>query len=138
MQFKFVFLDIAKFTDFRWKMLMSAKLKECVTWFIYFVDLLQVRYNSAKFHHCRICVTDFREVGAFLAPPPIREQPRKSPSWIGFRDIKELFISFLMFLSHILTFERGQFWDFKMNIGNKFDLNKWTCHKLNFHFYFNV
>ena len=27
------------------KMLMSAELKVCVTWFIYFLDLLWVRYN---------------------------------------------------------------------------------------------
>ena len=41
-----------------------------------FLDLLWVRYNCAKFPHCRICLTDF-------TPPPIRGQPRKSPSWIG-------------------------------------------------------
>ena len=46
-------------------MLMSAELKENVTWFIYFLDLLWVRYNCAKFHHCRICVTDFRDGGPF-------------------------------------------------------------------------
>ena len=65
-------------------MLMSAELKGCVTWFIYFLDLLWVRYNCAKFHHCRICVTDFRARGSFCSPP-IREQHRKIPSWIGFR-----------------------------------------------------
>ena len=63
-----VFLDIAKFTDFLLKMLMSAELKGCVKSFIHFLDLLWVRYNCAKFHHCRICVTDFRKI-------PIREQP---------------------------------------------------------------
>ena len=31
-----VFLDIAKFSDFRRKMLMSAELKGCTIWFIYF------------------------------------------------------------------------------------------------------
>ena len=50
-------------------MLMSAELKKCVTWFIYFLDLLYVRCNCPKFHHCRIYVTDFRE-GAFLATHP--------------------------------------------------------------------
>ena len=64
-------------------MLMPAELKGCVTWFIYFLDPLWVRYNCAKFHHCRICVTDFREgVGAFCGPA-IRERPRKSPSRTG-------------------------------------------------------
>ena len=42
-------------------MLMSVELKGYVTWFIYFLHLLWVRYNCAKFHHCRICVRDFRE-----------------------------------------------------------------------------
>ena len=41
---------------------------------------------TAKFHHCGICVTHFRE-GCFLSQPPssphICEQPQKSPSWIG-------------------------------------------------------
>ena len=70
-------------------MLMSAKLKGCVTWFIYFLDLLWVRYNCAKFHRCRICVTDFREGGLF-APSPIREQPWKSPFWIGLTQLWNL------------------------------------------------
>ena len=43
---------------------------------------------TAKFHHCGICVTHFREGGGcFLSQPPssphICEQPQKSPSWIG-------------------------------------------------------
>ena len=42
-------------------MLMLVELKGWVRWFTYFLDLLYVRYNRAKFHHCRICVTDFRE-----------------------------------------------------------------------------
>ena len=61
------------------KMLMSAEIKVCVTRFIQFLDLLQVRYNCVKFHHFRICATDFREGGLF-ALPPIREQHRKRPS----------------------------------------------------------
>ena len=60
-------------------MLKSAELKGCVKWFIYFLDPLYVKYNCAKFHHCTICMTDFKE-GASL--PPIREQSRKGPSWI--------------------------------------------------------
>ena len=72
-----VFLDITKVADFRWKMLMSAEFMGCVTWFIYFFNLLYIRYNCAKFHHCRTCVTDFRR-GFFCPPPPppIREQPK--------------------------------------------------------------
>ena len=53
----------------------------------YFLDLLWVRYNCAKFDHCRICVTDFKEGGTFLPPPlyPIHEQAQESPSWIGLK-----------------------------------------------------
>ena len=58
------------------KMLMSAELKDYITWFIYFLDLLKVRYNCAKFHHCGICLT------------PINEQPRESPSWIWLTKIE--------------------------------------------------
>ena len=49
---------------------MSAEPKGYVTRFIYFLDLLWVRYNFAKFHHCRICVADFREGGLFAHTPP--------------------------------------------------------------------
>ena len=51
-------------------MLISGELKGCVTWFINLFDLLWVRYNCAKFHHCRICVRDFREGGPFWPPSP--------------------------------------------------------------------
>ena len=43
---------------------MSAKLRGCVARFIYFLDLLQVRYNCAKFYHCRM--SHIIERGAFL------------------------------------------------------------------------
>ena len=38
---------------------------------MYFLDHLQVRCNCAKFHQCRMCVTEFREGGVFLAPPKV-------------------------------------------------------------------
>ena len=47
------------------KMLMSAEVTRSVTWFIYFLDLLYVRHNCPRFHHCRICATDFSEGGLF-------------------------------------------------------------------------
>ena len=64
-----VFPDILKIADFRWKMLKSAELKGRVTWFMYFLDLLYVRYNCAKFHQFRICVRHFRE-GELFCPRP--------------------------------------------------------------------
>ena len=76
-----VFLDIAKFSDFWRKMLMSAEFKGCVTWFMHLSNLLYVRYNCAQFYHCRICVADFRK-GPLFAPLPICEQLGKNPSWI--------------------------------------------------------
>ena len=57
------------------KMLMSAEL------WIYFFNLLLVRYNCTKFHHYGIWVTHFRE-GDFLATF-IREQLWKCPSRTG-------------------------------------------------------
>ena len=62
----FVFLDTTKVVDSGEKILISAELKGCVTWFIYILDLLWVRRNCIKFHHCRLCGTVFRE-GAFWA-----------------------------------------------------------------------
>lgn len=32
---------------------------QCTTLFVYFLDLLLVRYNCTKFHYCEICVTYF-------------------------------------------------------------------------------
>ena len=58
------------------KLLMSAKLKGCVTWFKYFLDLHYVRYNCAKFNHYRMCITDFRE-GVFL-PPLYVSSPKRA------------------------------------------------------------
>ena len=49
------------------KMLMSAELQRCVTWFIYFLDFHWVRYN------CAIFVGYMWQIlgrGAFLPPPP--------------------------------------------------------------------
>ena len=62
-------------------MLIPAELKGCITWFISFLDLLWVTYKYAKFHHCRICVTDLGRMGAggghFCSPPP--SHPWASP-----------------------------------------------------------
>ena len=65
-------------------MLMSTEIKRCVTWTIYILDLLYVRYNCAKFHNCRIWVADFREGGLF-APPLHLCAALKSQCWIGLK-----------------------------------------------------
>ena len=68
-----IYICISWYSKICWflvkKILMSAELKGCVTWFIYFLDVLWVRYNCATFHHCRICVTEFREGGPFWPAP---------------------------------------------------------------------
>ena len=69
-------------------MLMSAELEGCVTWFMYFLDLLYLRYKCDKFNNCRIIVNDCRE-GRIFRPPFIREQPRKDPSWTGLNCLLE-------------------------------------------------
>ena len=79
------FLLYQKLLIFIGLMLMSAERKKCVTWFIYSFGLLWVRYNCAKFHHCRMCGTDLKRESLF--DPSIREQPRKGPSWIGLKMI---------------------------------------------------
>ena len=60
------------------KKLMSAELKDCVTGFIYFLDLPLVRSNCAKFHHCRICVADFRDGGPKSTHAPSVSSPEKA------------------------------------------------------------
>ena len=79
-----IYVCISWYSKICEKTLMSAKLKGCVTSFVYFLSLLLVRYNCAKFHHFRICVTYFRENRAFL-PSPICEQPQNHPSWIEWK-----------------------------------------------------
>ena len=59
------------------KMLMSADLKGCLTSFICFLDLLQVRCNYAKSYHCGIYVADFRE-GELCASLPSVSSPKKA------------------------------------------------------------
>ena len=51
------------------KMLISAELKGCVPWLIYF---------WAMFHHCRICMTDFMEKGLSPLLPPSLSSPKKA------------------------------------------------------------
>ena len=51
---------------------------------------------TAKFHHCKICVRNFREGRIFCTPPrPFREQPQKSPSYIGFKIISLFYLFYL-------------------------------------------
>ena len=77
-----LFLDITKVDDFLWKNADISKTQRSVLGDLYiFFGSFLVRYNCVKFHHCRICVTAFRE-GAFLAIP-IRERQLIWPSWIG-------------------------------------------------------
>ena len=83
------------------KMLMSAELKGCVTWFIYFLDLLRVNYNCANFHYC-IYVWQVLGRGSFL-PHPLPQPwavPPKSilrHRWTDFKkkDSEMFFLDFL-------------------------------------------
>ena len=70
------FLVLQKLLILGEKFLMSAELKGCVTWFMYILDPLQLRYNCSKFHHCGKCVAHFIEGGLF------------GPSWIRLRLFK--------------------------------------------------
>ena len=61
MHFISVFLDMAKFADFKWKNAKISRTQGVCHVIHMFLDLLWVRYNCAKFHHSRMCVTEFRE-----------------------------------------------------------------------------
>ena len=64
-----VFLDIAKFADFRWKNADVSRTQEvCHVISIFFGSSLG-RYNCAKFHQCKICVTDFKDSNPEKAHP---------------------------------------------------------------------
>ena len=76
MQSTSVFVNITKVADFHWKNADDSRVQG-VRYVIYiFLDLLSVKYNCAKFHHCRICVTDFRK-GVFLARPSVWATPKR-------------------------------------------------------------
>ena len=64
-----VFLDIAKFADFRSENADVSRTQEVCHVIHIFLDILQVRYNCVKFHYCRICKTDFMLEGAALKRP---------------------------------------------------------------------
>ena len=68
MQFTSVFLKIAKFANFRSKNTDVSRTQAVC----YVIDIFCGSYNCAKFHHCRICVTDVREGWPFCptTPPP--------------------------------------------------------------------
>ena len=83
-------------------MLMPAELKGCVMWSIYFLDLLWERYNCAKFHPCRICLTDFEEDDLFGHPwavpkTPILNTVNKVSTW------NVLYLQYLISLSFIFV-----------------------------------
>ena len=69
-------------------MLMSAELKLCVTWLIYFLIFFSEGI-TAKLHHCRLRVTDFREE-PILPPPHLWTTPKK----LILNKIKEIFNTF--------------------------------------------
>ena len=50
------------------------KLRVRATWFIFLLNLLEVRYNCTKFHHCRICRTGRERSWS----PPSMSSPQKA------------------------------------------------------------
>ena len=90
MQSIFVFLDITKVAYLRRKNdYVSRPLGVC-TQDLYIFWIFFRWCIAAKFHHCRICVRNFREEGHFChISPPIREHPQKRPSQIGLKNMQE-------------------------------------------------
>ena len=68
MQSVSVFLDIAKFSDFRGVNADVNKTQGVCHMIYIFFDPLQARYCRVKYHHCRICVTHPREGRPFCPP----------------------------------------------------------------------
>ena len=60
MQSLSVFLDITKVPDFHWQKCWCPLNSRGESHDLYIFESSLGRYNCAKFHHCRICVTDFR------------------------------------------------------------------------------
>ena len=88
MHYVSVFLNIAKFADFCSKNVDASRTQEA--WFMYFLDLFQVRYKCAKFHIVGY-VWQLSGRGAFLALP-IFERPQKGSSWIRLKQsLKRIF-----------------------------------------------
>ena len=74
-----LFFDVAEFADFRWKNVAVSRTQGYVTLLTYtFLGLFWVTYDCAKFQYCRISVTNFKEVGAFLTHLPLL-----SPSFVS-------------------------------------------------------
>ena len=75
MQSIHVFFDIENFADFERKIDDSSRTHGmCHVIHVEFGPL-KVRYNCAKFNHCRICMREFMEGGLTFC-----EEPQKSPS----------------------------------------------------------
>ena len=76
------FLYITRATKFRGKNTDASRTQGTCSVIYMFLDLLQVSYNCAKFHHCRICVAVSMEGGLSPdGPPPTSSvsKPRKRP-----------------------------------------------------------
>ena len=114
-----VFLDITKVAIFGEKMLNSKGVSRDIC----FLDLLYVRYNCAKFHHCRMCVTDFRERFFLLS---IHEQVRKGLSWIGLRVYSRCLQIYIVFATTSFSSESNIWFPHLSNLS----LCRRACHHL--------
>ena len=80
--FKTIFKDSKKVKRI-WNYVPKSSL---YLYFLIYQNLLissEVIYNCTKFHHCRICMTVFRQRGG----------SRKGPSWIGLGEVTKLELS---------------------------------------------
>ena len=88
--FKTVFKDSKKVKRI-WNYVPKSSL---YLYFLIYQNLLissEVIYNCTKFHHCRICMTVFRQRGGGVPfCPTILGQSRKGPSWIGLGEVTKL------------------------------------------------
>ena len=85
MQSIHAFLDIAKFADFRWKIDDFSRTadvsRDLYIFWIFFGYSITVPRFMIEGYVWQI----LGRGGRFCPSPPIRERPRKSPSWIGLK-----------------------------------------------------
>ena len=109
---------------------MSAELKGCVTWIILVLDFLYVRYDCAEFHHCRICVTNFREGGGPFCSPPHQWPVPKKPFLNRVNNLTDLTRwSQMTFFILLLLYTIGLIRKAMRNKVKK----QWWCRLLEFH-----
>ena len=129
MQSIHIFLDIAKFADFQWKVADVSRtqgVRHVI--YMFFGFFLREGITVPSFITVEYLWQILGRGGSFL-PPPFREQPRKSLSWIG------LMFSFPKQLQIFRIEASKKRHSFALSIHFYSPLSSWTCTVLKFSAY---